>query len=737
MKLNLISIIFGLIFLICASNCIDPDVLICHKTTKEFDNVGNFTYCKVTTAVRIDKQNFPVAIGTNDAFDGVGFKNQKISYVPSLVPIKLAEIIRILIVKHSTLKQITSNDLKIYKSLEVLDLSDNHLIYLEKDLLQHNLKLKYFDISSNQIIAIHSTVFESLLNLSYLNILYNKCASQNTFANQHAIKNGMTKLKTLCMNDCFLQLSQANKTIEKEKSEKFRLSIEVKELRTKMISLQAITIITLCFVIAALILYIIRKNCQKSSSQRFHSKVTEKIDMFEETSSIFFSSTVGGLDDYPVRLNASNLNIMNENQSINAEDELPENVYSEYADPILFTKEDIHKRQQNTTNYQNSEVNPSHQAPNYINCGQLSDGSDVKYQNYPFGLSTHDLVELGDSSTLNIQDVGKGVQNGGQGSAEYANFFKGIALAESDGQAKIGTIYENYPQTVSQKPSEAVTSSKTLMTQSINDLSPSKQPESLNISSSYDSSTQRSIKTGEIGKKTVIYTNISQSKSQTDQDSKISQPQVPKIQIDSTQSSTESFKRPKNIPNLQKSSFMKNLNEKLNVVTPKDNNTFDFPAINGSLPKSKNKKSPKMYFRSARSRQVPIKSPGSVSWDQPSFTFDQQSPSLPGSINMSSESPQTSPIVPDLIQNNSNSGTLKSTTTFQLNLKDSKNHKVQKSSSSNVSKIPEDENAPELPNRNNATLPKIRESINVDYCEPLANSDVQELYSEPYSPDKV
>ena len=139
-------------------------------------------------------KNYPISIKTNnnEDIDGVAFENQQILYLPDLFPLNLAVKFHILIVKNSSLKQVTSNNLKTYKSLEVLDLSENLLTYLEKDLLQHNLNLKYFDMNSNKITAIHSTVFESLRKLSYLNILYNKCASQNTFPNQYTIIHGMT-----------------------------------------------------------------------------------------------------------------------------------------------------------------------------------------------------------------------------------------------------------------------------------------------------------------------------------------------------------------------------------------------------------------------------------------------------------------------------------------------------------------------------------------------------------------
>ena len=422
-----ILIFFGFFLLVFASNSINPQVLNCNVITNEFEVVGNLTYCKVITPISIVMKNYPLSIKSNNNvdIDGVAFENQQILYLPDLFPLNLATTFHILIVKNSSLKQVTSNNLKTYKSLEVLDLSENYLTYLEKDLLQHNLKLKYFDINSNKIIAIHSTVFESLRKLSYLNILYNKCASQNTFPNQYTIIHGMTNLKTLCMNDCFLQLSQSNNTIEKAKCENFKLSKENKKLSSKMSVFEAVTIITLCCVIAALILYIIYKNCRKSSNDRFHSKVSEKIDMFEETSSICFSSTAGGLDDYPVRVNASNLN---GNQSTFAEDGLPENLISEYAEPVFLTKEDIQKRQQNASNYQNSDVNPSHNAPGYLNCGQFSDGSDVKYQNYPLGRSNDNLNDLGVYSTLNVKDVGKRNQNSGQRSAEYG-ILKGVSTA--------------------------------------------------------------------------------------------------------------------------------------------------------------------------------------------------------------------------------------------------------------------------------------------------------------------
>lgn len=313
------------------------------------------------------------------------------------------------------------------------------------------------------------------------------------------------------------------------------------------------------------------------------------------------------------------------------------------------------------------------------------------------------------------------------------------------------------------------------MTHSINDLSPTKQPESLTNSSSYDSSTQKSVKIAEIGRKTVKYTNISRAPSQdggTDQSkpkldqnaiqTSIKNPQIPRAQEYSSQfstTSTGSIRRPNNIPNLQKSKFFDNINQKLQVITPRDNKSFEFPGAKSpgfsaqgqkdslrSSQKKKSSSSSKTSFRSVGVHQSPTeptvnspKSPGSSSLSQKSFHFDRschQLPALPGSI-------QNLPSIPDFVQNNLNSGTFtpKTSTAFSLNLSGNEyeNLSDQKSPSIKSARSPNNENAPKLPNRNNLTLSstKDRDSVNVDYCEPLFNTNGTELYSEPYSPNKI
>ncbi|XP_070504846.1 uncharacterized protein [Chironomus tepperi] len=518
------------------------------------------------------------------------------------------------------------------------------------------------------------------------------------------------------MDDFFLQLTQTNKTIKIEKS------CNIKQLRPKMALLETGVIIGLVCLVALLILYILYINCMKSSNQRFHSKVTDRKDMFEETSSICFSSTAAGLDDHPIRSSRSNLSTLNRNpQSTLAEDGLAENVVSEYAEPIMLTKEDIEKRLKNSKNYENHEVNPSNNAPVYQNCGQFGDGSDVKYQNYP----------LGGAMTIDIHDIGKNKQR------------DGAVSTESLKHAKSGIIYANSTQNMSQKSPGSMSSSQYPMTQHMNE----QQPESSKHSSNYDSSTTRSVKTAEIGRKTVKYTNISRlPTNDSDQNQSQLQKQAmpdgqpssvtpinPRVQVYSTQtstSSTGSLRRPKNIPNLQKSKFFDNINQKLQVITPRDTKTFEFPAPSSSGMSQKgtqNKKTSKNAFKSIgvhQSSTVPAydnpKSPGSVSLSPKSFNIDksvQQLPDLPRSISTTSNTGKFSP---------------KTSSAFSLKLPGSGNEQQ------SYNKSPVSDGAPKLPNRSYLSLKSSdnRESINVDYCVPLSELNGVQLYSEPYSPSK-
>lgn len=269
-------------------------------------------------------------------------------------------------------------------------------------------------------------------------------------------------------------------------------------------------------------------------------------------------------------------------------------------------------------------------------------------------------------------------------------------------------------------------------------MSLTKQPDSFINSSSYDSSTQRLIKTAEIGKKTVKYTNFSCSSSQTEGteqgqpkvDQKINQtnPQTSCMHEylpQSSTSSTGSIKRPKTIPNLQMPKFYDQINQKLQVITPIGNKSFEFqslksPGFNAldqkdSVKSRKTKKLSSSFKSSIRSVNVHQSLTKSTVKRQKSFNFDkssQQLPDLPKSI-------QNLTTISDFGPNYSNSGKFSpsSSTAFSFNLSSS-------------------DTAPKLSKRNNLTLTKNRESVDVEYCEPFLNTDDTELYSEPYSPNK-
>lgn len=243
---------------------------------------------------------------------------------------------------------------------------------------------------------------------------------------------------------------------------------------------------------------------------------------------------------------------------------------------------------------------------------------------------------------------------------------------------------------------------------------------------------------------TVKYTNISRAPSQTENNYQ-NLPQLPSIQTYSTQSSTssmDSLRRPKNIPNLQKPKFFDNIHQKLQVVSPINHKSFEFPDPKSTGQGQKGKKpseSPMIQSKSPGSAGIQLKTPGLpninskspeyANMNQNAFNFDksgQMSPNLPGNIPKSSN-------FPDVIQDNSKTGTLKASTTFSLNLPENN----QKSPSSKGAKSPIYENGPKLPNRNNLSQKsQNRESIDVDYCEPLVDLNELQLYSEPYNPSK-
>ena len=420
--------IFILVFLVFSAACEAIEVQ-CIERHQMFYHTRFISYCEPKNHLKIYEKNTKANVKFNESEEilGIRFYKQEIFYVPQFHQ-ELTESFRLLSITASNLKEIKSETLVNFLNLEVLELSGNEIIYLEENLLKNNTKLKTFDISSNRIYAIHPTVFESLQKLLYFNIRDNICSSL-VYENSTIIKNGMNNLKLNCSSDLHSVLSQNYKIIEELGRKNSELLQKLNYLKSKMVSLEIIVILALGCIVVALVLYIIHKNCRNSSNQRFHSKVSDKTDMFEETSSICFSSTAGGLDDYPMRRAASHLNINHQKQSAYAEDGLPE-----YADPIMFTKKDIERRLNSSgQNYLNSEVDPS---SNYLNCGPFGDNAVIKYQNYPLEQSTENL---GLKSTLNIQDVGNKKRIVRQNSNQHGNLPKGSFPSGSIGYGELKT----------------------------------------------------------------------------------------------------------------------------------------------------------------------------------------------------------------------------------------------------------------------------------------------------------
>ncbi|KAL7011219.1 hypothetical protein ACKWTF_014164 [Chironomus riparius] len=185
LKLKLLS----LIILINSTYSID---LNCINARKEFKGVYGIQSCVVPDNFTIHNEYEEVKLTTGilDKTIIYGFMANKreIYYIPKGIGAHLPSI-KNLVINSSSLKEVTSENLKEFPNLIFLDLSNNHIKILDRDVFQHNPNLADIRLKNNLIFAIESGAFDQFKiianKLSSLNLNGNNCefkfASTRTF----------------------------------------------------------------------------------------------------------------------------------------------------------------------------------------------------------------------------------------------------------------------------------------------------------------------------------------------------------------------------------------------------------------------------------------------------------------------------------------------------------------------------------------------------------------------------
>lgn len=99
---------------------------------------------------------------------------QKLKLFPEIQTNDFKDV-EVIEVMHSTLKEITHKDLKQFVHLKYLNLQDNKIETIEKNLFLFNQELHEIYLNGNKISYIDVDVFAGLGNLNTLNLTNNKC----------------------------------------------------------------------------------------------------------------------------------------------------------------------------------------------------------------------------------------------------------------------------------------------------------------------------------------------------------------------------------------------------------------------------------------------------------------------------------------------------------------------------------------------------------------------------------
>jgi hypothetical protein len=121
-------------------------------------------------------------------------------------------------IANANLISLNKEDLKVFRNLEILNVSRNPIEYLEKGLFENNAKVKEIYLNENNIKYIHPKVFVELSNLNILNLQKNLCINEY-YGSQNDIKGTMKTIISKCLNFEFeleIQVEKINEILQQQ-----------------------------------------------------------------------------------------------------------------------------------------------------------------------------------------------------------------------------------------------------------------------------------------------------------------------------------------------------------------------------------------------------------------------------------------------------------------------------------------------------------------------------------------
>jgi len=188
---------------------------ICDFKTTNFSITNEIfsNCCKAVGSLKILNENdvlVPSNFNQGSNVECFVAEKMKFAYFPNDIE-KLSHSLTHVTIKNSGLVNITERNLKKYQSLEYLDLSENKIEILDKDLFKTSKKLVRIILSNNKIRFIHPDAFLSYDHYKYLDLQNNICISNLSVGGADSY----IHIHHLCSSDDPSK-NIANKTDEKE-----------------------------------------------------------------------------------------------------------------------------------------------------------------------------------------------------------------------------------------------------------------------------------------------------------------------------------------------------------------------------------------------------------------------------------------------------------------------------------------------------------------------------------------
>lgn len=192
-----------IILIIFASLSLSNSLLLrCEYFTQQFVIVGNQYACRGTIVNSGDpnivtevSQNH-LAGRSNANVSVVQIASQPIVNFPSNID-KFFENIRSFQLRNSTLRKLTSSNIRVFPKLEAAGFHSNLLEEIDGDLFSGNPLLQHINLSGNRLTSVGPNIFHATPILSQINLLNNICVQENV-----NVASGVAELSRKLRHQC-------------------------------------------------------------------------------------------------------------------------------------------------------------------------------------------------------------------------------------------------------------------------------------------------------------------------------------------------------------------------------------------------------------------------------------------------------------------------------------------------------------------------------------------------------